>query len=117
MTSIYFLVAAEERSRWHRLRSEEIWHYYEGAELELLQLSPDGRELERFVLGPWGPRQDPMHCVPANYWQAARSRGAFTLMGCTVSPPFQFADFVLLKNSPDLAAAVTRSHPAVAQFV
>jgi predicted cupin superfamily sugar epimerase len=58
-----------------------------------------------------------MHCVPANYWQAARSRGSFTLVGCTVSPPFQFSDLSLLKSSPDLAAAVARAHPAVAQFV
>lgn len=117
VTSIYFLLIGEEKSRWHRVRSEEIWHFYEGAPLELLQLSPDGTDLEWFVLGPWGERQEPMHCVPANYWQAARSRGAFTLVGCTVSPAFQFSDLVLLKDSPALAATISRAHPAVAQFV
>ena len=75
VTSIYFLLAGDEKSRWHRGRSEEIWHHYEGAPLDLLQLSPDGSDLERFVLGPLGERQEPMHCVPAHYWQAARSRG------------------------------------------
>jgi predicted cupin superfamily sugar epimerase len=117
VTTIYFLLQGDEKSRWHRVRSEEIWHYYEGAPLELLQLSPDGTDLERIVVGPWSERQQPVHCVPANYWQAARSRGAFTLVGCTVAPAFQFADFALLKDTPALAAAITRSHPAAAQFV
>src|SRR5688500_14618766 len=79
VTTIYFLLAGDEKSRWHRIASEEIWHYYEGAALELLQLSPDGTELDRMVLGPWSGRQQPVHIVPANHWQAARSRGAFTL--------------------------------------
>jgi len=117
VTSIYFLLAAGEASRWHRVRSEEIWHFYEGAPLELLQLTPAGTELERIALGPLEDRQEPVHCVPANYWQAARSRGAYTLVGCTVAPAFQFADFALLKDSPALAAAIGRDHPAVAQFV
>lgn len=117
VTTIYFLIRADEKSRWHRVRSEEIWHFYEGAPLELLQLSPDGADLERIVLGPLSDRQRPVHCVPANYWQAARSRGAFTLVGCTVAPAFQFADFALLKDSPALAATISRKHPAVAQFV
>ena len=116
-TSIYFLLAAGEISRWHRVRSEEIWHFYEGSPLELLQLTPNGADLERIVLGPPSDLDRPVHCVPADYWQAARSRGAFTLVGCTVVPPFQFADFSLLKDTPGLAAAISRDHPAVAQFV
>src|SRR4029453_11026918 len=99
-TSIYFLLVAGEASRWHRVRSEEIWHFYEGAPLELLQLTPEGAELERIVIGPVGDRERPVFCVPANHWQAARSRGAYTLVGCTVAPPFRFADFSLLKDSP-----------------
>jgi predicted cupin superfamily sugar epimerase len=116
-TSIYFLLAAGEVSRWHRVRSEEIWHFYEGSPLELLQLTPQGTDLERIVLGPVSDRERPVHCVPPDYWQAARSRGAFTLVGCTVAPAFRFADFALLKDSPELAAAISRNHPAVAQFV
>jgi predicted cupin superfamily sugar epimerase len=116
-TSIYFLLAAGEMSRWHRVRSEEIWHFYEGSPLELLQLTAAGTDLERIVLGPASDRERPVHCVPADYWQAARSRGAFTLVGCTVAPPFRFEDFSLLKDSPVLAASIARDHPAVAQFV
>ena len=116
-TSIYFMLAAGEVSRWHRVRSEEIWHFYEGAALDLVQLSPSGVELQRIMLGPVGAVERPVHCVPGNYWQAARSRGAFTLVGCTVAPAFQFADFSLLRDSPDLAESIARKHPAVAEFV
>jgi predicted cupin superfamily sugar epimerase len=117
VTTIYFLLRENEKSRWHRVRSEEIWHYYEGASLELLQLTPEGGDLERILLGPLADRQQPVHCVPASHWQAARTRGAFTLVGCTVAPAFRFADFTLLKDSPGLAEAISRNHPAVAQFV
>lgn len=116
-TSIYFLLAAGEISRWHSVRSEEIWHFYEGSPLDLLQLEPSGTDLEHIVLGPVGDLERPVHCVPAGFWQAGRSRGAFTLAGCTVAPPFQFADFSLLKDSPDVAASILRKHPAAAEFV
>lgn len=117
VTTIYFLLMAGEVSRWHRIRSEEIWHFYEGAPLELLQLTPSGTELERIILGPYGDRQQPVYCVPSDHWQAARSRGDYTLVGCTVAPAFQFADFALLKDTPDLAQIVTGRHPAAAIFV
>ena len=55
-TSIYFLLTSGEISRWHRVRSEEIWHFYEGSPLELLQLTPNGADLERVVLGPASDR-------------------------------------------------------------
>jgi predicted cupin superfamily sugar epimerase len=117
VTAIYYLLKGEERSRWHRVRSEEIWHHYEGAPLELLQLSPDGTDLDRILLGPVADRQRPVHRVPGHYWQAARSQGAYTLVGCNVAPAFQFSDFSLLRDSPALAASIVRIHPAVAQFV
>jgi uncharacterized protein len=116
-TSIYFLLAAGERSRWHRVRSEEIWHFYEGSPLELLQLTPKGTNLERIVLGQPSDRERAVYCVPPGYWQAARSCGEFTLVGCTVAPAFQFADFALLKDSPALAASISRDHPSIAEFV
>ena len=117
VTTIYFLLPAGERSRWHRVRSEEIWHYYEGAPLDLVQLTPNGGELERFVLGALSDLQQPVQCVPAGYWQAARSRGDYTLVGCTVAPAFRFEDFSMLKDFPELASKVSRAHPAVAEFV
>jgi predicted cupin superfamily sugar epimerase len=87
---IYFLLAAGEASRWHRVDKAELWHWYAGAPLELRidraaeRLGPDLAEGER-----------PQAAVPAGAWQAARSLGAWTLVGCTVAPPFDFAGFEL----------------------
>ena len=116
LTSIYFLLPAGAVSRWHRVRSDEIWHHYEGAPLELLQIPPDAQRLERVRLGPLAGGQSPVHCVPANGWQAARSLGAFTLVGCTVGPGFEFADFEMLRDQPQLADALCRAWPDAAPF-
>ena len=116
LTSIYFLLPAGAISRWHRVTSDEIWHHYEGAPLELLLVPPDEFRLERARLGPLGPDQAPVRCVPATWWQAARSLGAYTLVGCTVGPGFEFADFELLSSRPDLADALCRAVPEAATF-
>jgi hypothetical protein len=94
-SAIYYMLRAGERSRWHRVDAVEIWHYYAGAPIEL-QIAEDQRPAGRVVLGPdvlAGER--PQIVVPAGAWQAARSLGAFTLVGCTVSPAFLFARFEL----------------------
>lgn len=117
LTTIYFLLPAGAKSRWHRVRSDETWHYYEGAPLELLQMTPSGAPLERSVLGALGDGGVPVHCVPSDYWQAARSTGAYTLVGCTVGPGFEFTDFEMLADRPELAADLKRSEPAVVEFL
>jgi predicted cupin superfamily sugar epimerase len=117
VTTIYFLLTAGAKSRWHRVRADEIWHYYEGAPLELLQLTPDGGELERIVLGPLSEVQQPLPCVPGGHWLAARSRGPYSLVGCTVAPAFRFSDFTLLRDERSTASAIAARHPAAAEFV
>lgn len=94
-TAIYFLLKAGERSHWHKVDADEVWHHYAGAPLEL-SLSDDGRIVRRLRLGSdltLGDR--PQIVVPRHVWQAARSLGAWTLVGCTVAPAFQFAGFEL----------------------
>jgi uncharacterized protein len=98
MTQIYFLLAAGERSRWHRVASDEVWHFYEGSPLDLLTIDPTDRRLGRHRLGAVGGGTVPTLVVPAATWQAARSTGAYTLAGCTVAPGFEFADFELLAD-------------------
>ena len=89
-TAIYFLLQAGERSRRHRVDAAEIWHHYAGAPLELMI------ENERHLLGPdLGENQRPQHIVPPDAWQSARSLGDWTLVGCTVSPAFEFEHFEL----------------------
>ncbi len=94
-TAIYFLLGAGERSHWHRVDATEIWHHYAGATLQL-QISTDGRSITTHELGAdLASGQRPQTIVPPGAWQAARSLGAWTLVGCTVSPGFEFAGFEL----------------------
>ena len=116
LTAIYFLLPAGAVSRWHRVRSDEIWHHYEGAPLELLLVPSDALRLERVRLGPLAEGQAPVRCVPARRWQAARSLGAYTLVGCTVGPGFEFADFELLSDQPELADALCGALPEAAPY-
>lgn len=92
-TAIYYLLDAGEFSHWHRVDAAEIWHFYAGAPLALT-LSPDGCDAEAHRLGPEiAAGQRPQVVVPAGWWQCATSLGAWTLVGCTVSPGFEFAGF------------------------
>jgi predicted cupin superfamily sugar epimerase len=92
-TAIYYLLAAGEASAWHRVDAAEVWHFYAGAPLALT-VSPDGRGAEEHRLGPdLANRERTQVAVPAGAWQAARSLGAWTLVGCTVAPGFDFAGF------------------------
>jgi uncharacterized protein len=116
LTSIYFLLPAGAVSRWHRVRSDEVWHHYEGAPLELWLVPPEEQRLERVQLGPLATRQAPVHCVPAQWWQAARSLGPYTLVGCTVGPGFEFGDFELLRDRPERADALCAALPEAARF-
>ena len=93
-TAIYYLLRAGERSAWHRVAdADEIWHWYAGAPLAL-DIAEDGARPRSVVLGPsLTEGERPQRLVPANVWQAARSLGDWTLVGCTVTPAFDFAAF------------------------
>ena len=93
VTSIYYLLCAGEVSAWHRVDAVEIWHYHAGAALRL-ELSPDGVATESHRLGV-GDAAWPQVAVPVGAWQSARPEGAWTLVGCTVAPAFEFAGFEL----------------------
>ena len=95
-TCIYFLLAAGERSHWHRVDAAEIWHHYTGAALTLsIAATADGPTV-RHTLGPdLAGGMMPQIVVPAHHWQSAESIGDFTLVGCTVSPGFRFEGFEL----------------------
>lgn len=94
-TAILYLLKAGETSRWHRIDAVETWHWYSGAPLEL-HLSPDGRSRQSLILGNLlAEGQSPQIIVPSRCWQMARSRGDYTLVGCTVAPGFEFNGFEL----------------------
>lgn len=87
-TAIYYLLQEGERSHWHRVDAAEIWHFYAGAPLKL-RIGKDVITLGPDILA--GER--PQAVVPAGAWQSAESTGAWSLVGCTVSPGFEFSGF------------------------
>lgn len=100
-TAIYFLLKAGEVSRWHRVDAVEIWHWHAGAPLALA-IADAGGASETLRLGPAildGER--PQGVVPKGHWQQAWSLGAWTLVGCTVAPGFEFSGFEMA--APDFS--------------
>ena len=105
-TAIYYLLCQGERSHWHRVDRDEIWHWYAGAPLTL-SFSNDGESTEDRTLGnDLTAGQQPQILVPAFTWQSAVSLGAWTLVGCTVAPAFEFEGFELA--APDWKPADRR---------
>jgi hypothetical protein len=92
-TAIYYLLPRGAFAAWHRVTSDEVWHFYDGHPLALQLVGDDGR-LETVVLGRDVARGErPQVVVPAGVLQAAVPRGEYSLVGCTVSPGFDFADW------------------------
>ena len=118
-TAIYYLLEPDTFSEMHALRSDEIFHFYAGDAVEMLQLLADGSS-KRVVIGSdLANGQLPQVVVPRDVWQGSRlvEGGTWALLGCTVSPGFEFEDYAegeraaLLKGWPDagdLIAALTR---------
>jgi uncharacterized protein len=112
VTTIYYLLESNQLSRWHVVASDEIWHYLSGSPLELLAYDPTKRTLQRKMLAPPGthgnaPDTEPVAAIERGIWQAARSLGEYSLLGCTVGPGFEFADFQFVAALDDHAAHFT----------
>lgn len=94
-TAIYFLLAANERSHWHRVDATETWFFHAGSPLEL-SISDDGKSTRTVRLGAdLAHGERPQGVVPKNAWQAAATTGEWTLVSCTVAPAFEFEGFEL----------------------
>ena len=115
ITAIYFLLVSGECSRWHRVMSDELWHYHEGDVTEVALFDQNG--LRRVRLGPVAPESRPTLIVPAGTWQTARTTGAYSLITCTVGPGFEFADFTLAIDDPEIAAKIANADPELARFI
>jgi predicted cupin superfamily sugar epimerase len=104
-TAIYFLLPAGTFSAFHRIRSDEVWHHYDGDPLELQIIHRDARGPERIVLGrDLAKGERPQHVVPGGAWQAAAPLGErWSLCGCTVAPAFEFAQFEMPPREEMLA--------------
>jgi hypothetical protein len=95
LTLIYYLLAAGQRSAWHRIDATEAWHYYAGDPLRLSICASDGI-VRTVTLGTDFIQDQHAHAVvPAHAWQTAETVGRWTLVGCTVAPAFDFAGLEL----------------------
>jgi uncharacterized protein len=112
-TAIYFALAAGNFSAFHRIKSDEVWHHYAGDDIEVSVIAADG-SLRVLVLGHRAAHASPQAVVPAGEWFASRvaGEGRWALVGCTVAPGFDFADFELADR-----ATLTAQHPAHAALI
>lgn len=107
LTTIDFLLRHGEFSAWHRVLSDEVWHLLGGGPLHLHVLMPDTDRIETMELGP-GLRR---YVVPAGAWQAAEPAGEFAYVGASVGPGFEFADFCLGRDDPQLRGRLEQIEP------
>jgi uncharacterized protein len=100
-TAIYFLIPRDGFSALHRIQSDEVWHFYLGSPLEILCLGEDGSRRDLHLGIDLAAGQLPQHVVPAGTWFGARTSGSgpHSLVGCTVAPGFDFADFELASRA------------------
>jgi hypothetical protein len=113
-TAIYFLLTADGFSEMHRLKSDEIFHFYGGDPAELLLLTPNGNgELLKFGASIENGER-PQIIIPAGCWQGMRTTGEYTLFGCTVSPGFEYSDYEkgnrkeLIAQYPEFAEKISQ---------
>jgi len=118
VTTIYFLLQSGEHSALHRVLSDEIWHFYEGDPLDLVSWDRTTGIVQRHRLGPVsGDSTRPVAVVAAGWWQAGRTTGVYTLVGCTVGPGFDFADFSMIRDDAEAARELRERQPELTGFV
>ena len=95
ITGIYYLLERGAKSRWHRVKNaDEIWTFLRGDPLDLWCLDNQNEVIKNLILDS----NNPVEFIPSGYWQAAKSKGEFTLVSCCVGPGFDFKDFEMLRN-------------------
>ena len=115
-TAIYYLLEAGQCSRLHRIKSDELWHFYWGDVLTIVEIGADGSVSETALGTNIAAGQRPQHIIKAGRWFGAYlpSGSSFALVGCTVAPGFEFADFELaerekmLKEYPGASEVIER---------
>jgi len=115
LTHIYFELAAGERSRFHRVASDEVWNLYDGAGARLFLWREGSATVEEVELSRASVAF--CHVVAAGTWQAAVPVDGRVLVGCSVAPGFEFADFELLGPDDDRARRLLALRPDLAQLL
>ncbi len=114
-TSIYFLLHTGEVSNFHRLKSDEMWYFHAGEALTIYMISPEGEFIEKQLGLNISKGEMPQVLVPKGYiFGSAMNNYGFSLVGCMVSPGFEFKDFELFKRNeliskyPDYKSIITK---------
>ena len=100
-TGIYFLLETNDFSAFHRIKSDEMWHFYAGEALDIFVIYPETGNLEIIKLGPNPDNGETFQAVvPAGTWFGSRpaTGSNYSLVGCTVAPGFDFADFEMAER-------------------
>lgn len=95
-TSIYFLLTAERNSAMHRIKSDEIWYFHDGDPLDIMMIDLAGNHSVVRLGRNLEENENLQFAVQAGYWFGARTTGTYSLVGCQVSPGFDFRDFELM---------------------
>ena len=114
-TAIYFLLTSGNFSAFHRIKQDEIWHFYEGSPLQVHVIDLDGNYTKHMV-GPVSQGYSPQLVVPKGCWFASNvaNEDDYSLVGCTVAPGFDFDDFELAERKeltatyPDYKEIITQ---------
>jgi predicted cupin superfamily sugar epimerase len=114
-TCIYYLLTSETFSEMHQLETDEIFHFYLGDPIEMLQLYPDGKGKYVVIGNDISQDMSPQVIVPRGVWQGSRliKGGEFALLGCTLAPGFEFVDYKsgkkadLIQKYPDFKDSIT----------
>jgi len=99
-TAIYFLLMGHQYSAFHRIKSDEVWHFYTGSSLNIYVIHSNGSGEILRLGSELSQGESFQHVVPAGCWFASRpvDTDGFSLVGCTVAPGFDFADFEMAKQ-------------------
>ena len=115
-TCIYFLLTSDSFSAFHRIKQDEIWHFYEGSPIRLYMIAPDSNASQAIIGSNFEEGQVPQFVVPKGVYFAAEvaAENAYSLVGCTVAPGFDFEDFelpsrqTLLERFPEHQGLITQ---------
>jgi predicted cupin superfamily sugar epimerase len=116
LTSIDFLLQRGEFSAWHRVASDEAWHWLEGGPLRLWCMPPALDGIVAVELSAASTTSAPRHIVPAGWWQAAEPLRDFAYIGATVGPGLEFADFAFARDDELVMNAIARLQPDLARL-
>jgi predicted cupin superfamily sugar epimerase len=116
ITCIYFLLTKGQKSRFHQVKHDEVWHFYLGSPLRLIDIDRQNLSLTEHILGNYSHDLCAQQVICANHWQAAETLGEYSLLGCSVAPGFDFADFSFLSEHND-QIIIKQQYPHLHKFI